>query len=58
MCKVYTENKILTSPMPRKEPKRERKTRRDKGMEREVPSAAEEKVVTMKVDDLTCATSG
>ena len=44
--------------MPRKEPKRERKTRREKGMEREVPSAAEEKVVTMKVDDLTCATSG
>jgi hypothetical protein len=39
--------------MPRKDPKRERKTRREKGIESEVPSTAVEKVVTMKVEDLT-----
>ncbi len=41
--------------MPRKEPKRERKTRSEKGMESEVPSAAIEKVVTIYVEDFTCA---
>ncbi len=41
--------------MPRKEPKRERKTSREKGMESEVPSAAIEKVVTIYVEDFTCA---
>jgi hypothetical protein len=40
--------------MPRKEPKRERKTSREKGMESEVPSAAIEKVVTIYAEDFTC----
>jgi hypothetical protein len=43
--------------MPRKEPKRERKTSREKGMESEVPSAAIEKVVTIYVEDFTCERS-
>jgi hypothetical protein len=47
-------NYKLTRPMPRKDPKRERKTRSEKGMESEVPSAADENVVTMNVDDFTC----